>query len=365
MVIVAVAGLALSGGQPAGVPKPDSAKPKTVYVNLDQLVKKHPAWEAVSDTRNVMDSVRSGSVKIAESRSLGDASSYGSAKAAADEAVRKELVTQAISTADEAMMKLEAQQSEAVDAGLKQRRRTMKKSAEAEIMAQVKEIETQTGETVGQIARSHSPERINTELKIAALKNQIGKPGVDSKAAQAKLDAVQSELSKIKEESSAETDRVMSDAKEKIDSLWENSAAQTDAALSIIESSEIRKIKNRSAASRYEILKDLLSLYDSGNKADITSGRERLPNIEAASMPAAGFGNEEIRAWKTDNSALATRIRKDVKDAVIKMARASGVEVVFTRSSSGIPDATDRFAQLMNRNAWQVCSPVLSQVSGS
>lgn len=364
MVIVAVAGLTLSGGQPVSAPKPEKIRQKTVYVDLDKLVSKHPAWESVSDVRMVVDSVRAGSVKIAVTKP-GIKIADGFAKAAAeDKAVREELVTRAIAIADEAMVRLEEQQSAVVEAGLAQRRETMKKSAEAEIMAQVKDIEKQTSADVAKIASDYCPDRINAELKVAALRNQIDKPGVDTKVAQAKLDGFQAELSRIEGECSAQTDAVLDDAREKIDSLWANSADKTNAALSIIESGEKRKIKNRSAASRYEILKDMLNLYDSGNSSVVSAKKQSLPVVNSAALSAENGIPGGVGNWPANDSALENRIRQDVKSAVARIARTQGVVVVFSRSSDNVSDATERFLHLMNRNAWQFCSPVMSLVSG-
>lgn len=366
MIVATVAGLTLSGGQPVAAPSRQPISRKVVYVDLDALARMHPAWQAVTITGSAINDAGAGSLKISGPLMAKKTVHFKAHIPDTDPAIRQQLVSEAIRVSDDAMMKLENAQLEAADMRLRQRRETMEKSVEAEVMASVREINEKAYGDVEQIARKHCSDKINAELKVAALKLQSGKPGIDDKSNAAKLESAEADLMRINGECSDETNGVLGQAKTQTASLWANAASRTDAALLIIESSERRKIKNRAAASRNEILRELLSLYDADSSiaAMRPSGRWSA-DMNLSRVALASPGRMDIGKWYAQNSQLQKRIRQNIKSAVSKMAMTQGVRVVFSRVSNNIPDQTKRFARLMSERAWDGCDPVLSMVGES
>ncbi|MEN6356194.1 MAG: hypothetical protein ABFD83_03820 [Armatimonadota bacterium] len=365
MIVVTIAGLALSGGQPVAAPRQPRGH-EVVYVDLDRLVQSHPAWQAVLMTRSVVNDARPDSIQVGGSSQESEAAGSKIKYPNADPNIRERLVSEAIRVADEAMIKLETQQLETVDIRLRQRRETMEKSAESEVTAGVREINEKAESDVEQIARRYCPDKINAELKFAALKLKSGKPGIDDKANSLKIEEAGKNLARINEQCSTETSRVLDQAKAQIEALWSNATTRTDAYLSIIESGEKRKISNRAAASRNEILREMLSLYDSGSS--LTALQPAMDTNTSASLSrvaSVGSSRMDIGDWRNENIRLESRIRQGVKAVVSRIARDQGVRVVFSRTSKGVPDETGRFARLMSERAWDGCDPVVSMAGES
>lgn len=364
MLIATVAGLTLSGSQPVSAPRQANDR-EVVYVDIDTLVQMHPAWQAVSMTGSVMSDALADSVKVGGSAVYGKNADTDIKYSELDPNIRQRLVSEAIRLADDAMLKLEKQQLEIVDLRLGQRRETMKKSYETEVTARAQEISEKAADQVELIARKYCADKINAELNVKTLQLRSGQPGIDDKLNDLKIAAAENGLARVNEQCSLETDKVLDQAKALTDSLWSNAITRTDASLSIIESGEKRKISNKGAASRNEILRELLSLYDFGDTSTaLLSNPSRAFAVES-SAAFAGSGRIDIADWREENTSLKSRIRQDVKIAVSRIAQTQGVRVIFTRKSKGIPDETKRFARLMSESIWNGCDPVISMAGDS
>ncbi|MHB9035293.1 MAG: hypothetical protein ACYC64_01410 [Armatimonadota bacterium] len=365
MIAGLATGLALSSCQPAVTTRQDTAR-REVYVDIDRLVQLHPAWEALSMTKSAVADVRTGSSPFGSAKQKVAGGKQGSILVAdLDPATRERLVTETIASAGAALRELEVEQRQAIDIRLRMRRETMENSAQAEVMVGVHEIEERAARSAEQVVLKHCPDRINAELKVAALKTESDSPGTDAKVAKSKIAAAETNLNQIKDECVLETKRVWDDAKDRIDSLLADAATRTDASLAIYESGETRKISDRAASARGEILGELQSLYamtnTGGTQVFSANGNRTLARASRATDGAPGsFGD-----WRNDTTGLERRIRQDVKCAVAKIAYANGMTVVFSRSSNRIPDETRQFAQLMTERAWHGCGPVISLVSRS
>jgi hypothetical protein len=282
-----------------------------------------------------------------------------------DSTTRRRLVTETIKSADDALREMEAEQWQSVNTRLRMRRETMEKSSEAEIMVQVHEIEEQAARSVEQVVHQHCNDRINAELKVAALKTESISPAADASVTKSKLEVAESSLSQIKGECAIETNRIWEDAKTLIDSLLADAAARTNASLSVYESGEKRKIGDRAVASRNEILSELRSLHEAVNleSASAFSAFGMTTGTHTTETTDYGTGPVRLVKWQDESTDLESRIRQDVKCAVLKMARTEGVTVVFSRSSDRVPDRTRRFARLMSQRDWHGCGPVISVAS--
>lgn len=358
-----VAGLALSGGQPAATTKVQPAE-REVYVNLDKLSQLHPAWELMSMTKSTIADARAGMKPLIAAGSNIAVSDWDQIDSVEpDTALRERLSSDAAKLADESLRELENQQRLAVDSRLRLKRETMEKSAESEVVVRVKEIEDEASASAEQVARKYCPDRINAELKVSALKTESGSSGVDENVTKSKLEVAQAELDRINSECSSEANRVWDDAQTQIDSLLIDTSTRMDAALSIYESAQVRKIDERVASSRNEILDEMMSLYEPAElrgTSMFSLGENRTVVASHVTTDSSDLGD-----WQSNNAGLRQRIRRDVKNAVAKIAKDEGVRVVFVRDSSDMPDETSKFAQLMARLPWHGCGPVISAASGS
>ena len=343
-----------------------------VYVDISKLIRLHPSWQAVETMRATVADVRASSsgVQLAKADVAPNASS-NSIKGESYSPVsvsRRSLEAEVCKSAASALQQLESDQWAALQTRLQINRSAMLKSAEAEIRLQRHEVYADAAEQMKNAANLHSNERLNTQMRVTALRSASKTPGIGP-SLKPKLDEAEAELDRINSETSSQLQKITAQTQEKVLSIRSSYEAKIDAALSVYETGEGKRIKNASKASHKEVL-DEVCIFDAlaspEEAASVVSRLKPVGSVVNVSPVAEHSQNNARRLvdFSRQTSRLEMQIRDDVARAIRQMGADKGMRVVFSRRD-GVPDKTREFSALMREQAWSVCRPIFSEAYGS
>lgn len=369
------------------------ASRETVYVDVGRLATLHPDSELLADMKSVVSEIRAGSAwKPAPAKV--DLTPPPAPRMPIDHSMmsRAKLEAELAQEAVSALGKLETDQRDALQARLRASRALLVSSADAEIAAEVREIEDEAASKLRSLAQRYAADRINAQLKISALGvarggmkdlSNPGSRGDDGGAAalvretetsgnselasiDSQLRGVQADLGHIIGVSMAETEQIQADARKRIETLKTAAHQKIDSTLAIQEDAESRKIENSITMARSDILEEMTTV----GQSRAYSGSPRSPgtarvalSVHASPASVGGVGGD-LGSIEGAVASLEIRIRDEVRGAVLKLAESKGVSVVFIRNGRRVPDQTDEFAQAFRDRGWELCAPVLCSEPG-
>lgn len=378
LVAIAVAGvgvgLTLAADLSTGTRRESAARGeptaiREVYVDVSQLTKLHPRWETLVAMRSTAASAAGSENAIAADGSPMRPRQSNGTDGSLVSASRNKLSAEAAKAAEDALVRLEAEQREALSQRLGASRKTMEESAEADLKVRAQEIEAARDEKLRAAMHGYCPDRLNAKLKESALKVAANSPGIDKKLVEAKLVAIRSELDRIAGVCAVETNEIEAEAHNTIKEIVTSAAARIEAALSIRESGEIRRIESRANSARSDLLSELYAFDFSPRSAKTISadGAWTLRQTTDArrfvnrTTPEA---NNSRQMWNRKTADLEVRIRADIDRAVRQIASEKGVRVTLSRGGSDVPNETQAFADALRKHALALCGPVLCEMRG-
>ncbi|MCE5199873.1 MAG: hypothetical protein ABFD54_02520 [Armatimonadota bacterium] len=355
------AGLGLSRRSPASVKHTAPVK-QVVFVDISKLVKMHPSWDALclmqSTSRNSQPG--KGAVDIMGDGPAWTGASSAHAEKPGDVVSRACLAAVAAVAAEQAMIQLESQQRDALQARMRDKRDTLEQSTRADAKLREKEIEDEATANELAIAEKYCADRLNAQIKLMALQTVSGTTGIDDVAIAARLKQVKDDLDRITSACATQTSEAAAASRASAEKVWADAAERIDAAMSIYESGENRKIESGGYLARNDILSEVKHASSAAGTPVAVPVRQHRRS--RGSMRLASNSSEATSVsgeWRDRCSTLQARIASDVAQAVKKIAREEGVRVTFSCKGSKTPDATERFARLMRDRAWRSCGPVV------
>ncbi len=295
-----------------------------------------------------------------------------------------------------ALSHLEADQRAALEARLSASRRTLQESARSELTAQFRDVRNDASDKLKALAESHASERVNAQIKIAALgiaksalKTLTDPMGAQRQTANAdsqpvlvkdtetetdpqiaalgaELRSVQAGLGGIIDTTIAKTNAIRAEARQKIASLRAESDARIDSQLAQQEQEGRKRIEGGITVARSEVLREL-SLLDKA--LDLrTNGMASHEPVRVSVTPVGGPGTfrgatVDVRAMDRALLDARARVLADVRDTVRKLAEEKGLRVTFSRGA-GISDRTKAFADMLRSDGWGACGPALCPEPG-
>lgn len=350
--------------QPVVMEKKTSVIRQEVYVNVYKLVRLHPRWEVLSEMKATLAEARIAPEALKSPGHLHVSQLDAEHVPDSNSSVfRQTLEAEAGKAAIRALGQLESDRRTAMESRTRVMRETMISSTKADIQAETQKIVDYAGDNERKIAQENSSDRLNAEIRLSALNHALKLQGVRKQELQDKLKTAQAGFDKVTQSTQAETLKIESDTKEKIADLHEQSADMLDAAISIYESGENRRIEEEMTTARDATFKELsLPERDFLNEGKTSAGFDMKPGQNASLLTSdADEAGKLGTAWMhKEISTLESRILQDVKRMVLGMAEKKGVKVVFTRNDADIPDQTQVFYDLMRRSDWSAGGLILS-----
>lgn len=346
------------------------ASKQDVYVDISKLIKLHPSWHAVETMKSTVADVSAGSngvhmMKSHISQDLG----RDSIKARNDlqaSVSRRSLEAEVCKSAAVALQQLESDQWEALQTRLRLNRSTLLQNAESEIKLLEHDVEVESAEKSVTASTGRSNDQINAQMRVTALLAASKSPGVGASLLP-KLEEAQAHLDMINREASSEQLQITAQTQEKLQSIRSRYEAKIDAALSIYESGEERRISGISEASRKEVLSDVCIFDALASPEETVSVVSRLnaggSSVKDSQRAYTSSGDINLDSMGKRMSKLETQIRDDVARAIRQLAADKGMNVVFSRDARnmGVADKTKEFSELMREQAWSICRPILSE----
>lgn len=329
-------GLPLSGTEASGSIPPVTRR--NVFVDKAELARLHPGWQDLSDMKKVL----AGALKSAPGANSVPSTAGRS---------RSELAAKTALDASKALDGLESRKYAALKARREAMKSQMMKSAEAEWKAEARNIEEAAAVETKAIDESHSTDLVNARLRVSAAQvaskvSKLDGSGMDKTAAEKDLQDVKSSLEGIAGVDSAEKNRVVASANAKVNALKENAEKQIDDKLNAYEADQSKRIAGTIADARTEIAREL--------------GPSSAPVLFAVKSQAGS-----LASLQSSVSALETRIDKDVDLVVRELAADRGLNVVFQRRGSRVPDVTTVFMNLIKKHGWNAGGPVIDRLGSS
>ena len=341
---------------------------REVYVDISKLSKLHPSYAALVEMRAALADVQAGSSRVVslDHPELRVKKIAGNTPATID---RSNLVAAVAKSAMDDLYMLESDQREALRARLREKRETMMEDAEAEIKLQVYELEDETAKKLRLVTERYVTDRLNAQIRTFALKSASESLGVDQEAANLKLAKACAELDYIDSACLGQENEVNAKSKDQINTLRKSAERDIDAALSLYESTEDRRISDSVSAAREQTLRDL-KLQSGVIKAGKAASASLLQSggaVELLKHPVAedNASAKALIMLEKQASEIELRIKEDVVRVVQKLASEKGVKVTFSRGERRLADETQMFRGLMRKFAWGICEPVLTGMSGS
>ena len=351
--------LPFSGGTAKRTRSPAVAQP-TVFVDAAGLAAMHPGWQALKQMRSCLAEVRSASGGVSSHLEPSRVSwETGPDADAAPQVSRCELQDEVRRATDSALGRYESEMRQALRLRIESTRAGMMKNADLELAPHIREIKTAAAAMIRALEEKHAPDRINAQLRVAALQAAATSPAVDPGAAELKLHRANNALRAVEEACSNDKDRAIGAANAKTDALRPARSAGVDELLASSRHQESELITNSISAAHEKVMQELGSFenWPTAAVARVPEGSVRVSSTEANGDTTTdlSFARLEIAI-----SALERQIEEDVNRAVRDLARRQGVKVTFTRGRAGVPDRTHTFARLMRRSLWAGVEPVLS-----
>ena len=371
LVVMILVGLAVAGaliylGAPKSArqesaPARDSSPQKTVYVDISKLIPMHPSYEFVKQSTMVMAGVRRETpgqpVEMPWLR-------IAPVKLDIKHPVvsREELESDVVWSAVQSLTQWENRLKQSLQARLKGNWKTLKQVANSEIRLATREIEDQAAEDRRAVIVKYLFPRLNAFAKYSAAERATKIPGFQSPSITQSYEVAKAEYESMMAEYNAELGKIEAKAKQQVGAVRKEATERAETSLAVVERQGTRKIAQRVAEIREEIINDteLASAASRETSIDMSSFRQidmsealivpQLPLSAAGSVPTVSVA---------DVSAAITR---DVTQAVRRIAGEKRLEVVFTRGPA--PDSTEVFAQEMRSRLWWGQGPVLAEVGG-
>lgn len=353
--VVLVAGL--GSGLGVGLPPPVAqamavARPASrqlVFVDVAELARLHPGWQALNDMKAALAGAGSASTSAGPTQDRGATAIIGGGAGGRS---RSELVAKAARDASAALDALESRKYTALRARGEAMKSQSLKSSEADWKTEARNIEQAAAAETRSVDDRYSSDLVNARLRASASETEfkvsrIEGSGMDKDAANERLQRAQADLAGVGSANDAEKDRIMAAANAKIEALRQASEKRVEQQVGAYESEQSKLIAEDMAAARDEIAREL--------------GPMSTPALFARRWNGLALGDSGVGASRTDGladlkaaaSALRARIDTDVSSMALDLAAKKGLKVTFERPRGATRDATQVLVGLIKEHGWK------------
>ncbi|MEN6372787.1 MAG: hypothetical protein ABFD64_12340 [Armatimonadota bacterium] len=329
---------------------PEVAK-KQVYCNLDELVSSHPAWKQLVLVREMMlrneRSVRFKNGNASLSRGM----DFEFREPAVLSESRASLQSRLEKRSQQEMQLIRLQLENALEKRLNERRQDLEAQASAAEAEERRKSEQKLAVDLRALNEEQQYERVDTAIKLYALKAQLSVEGLSSDAVKQSIASRESEFDSIKAKLTQNENDLVSRMAAKSLKVGEERRKSAENELESIRDDETRRIndliRKKRERFRYELVKNnfndaRMQLIGS---CSTEYGRE---NAVVSCAPAelvlkysAIKGGDEASALE---KSLRCRIHSELETVVRRIARQNGMNVVF-KNTGEVEDRTDWFRE--------------------
>ena len=244
-VVILIAGVGLAGLPISAAGASRASLQKIVYVDKAELARLHPGWQALS----AMNAALSGKSVSGHSAFSGNTAAKPSAQGGYAGRSRSELAAKAAMEASSALDEFEARRYGALRARCDAMKSQMLKSADVGLKATIRDIERAAAVDVKALDEAYGSDLVNARLKalaseVAAKVSKSDTSGIDKQAAADRLQEVNSQLVDVENANRAAKDRILADARAKIDALKRSEEKQ------ILEQVDVYEVEQRTLIAR-------------------------------------------------------------------------------------------------------------------
>ncbi len=334
---------------------------RTVYADLSKLVTLHPSYDFVRQSAAVSASV--GRMPPAPGRGTVALRIPPVRIDLKDPVVsREELESDTVWAAVQSLTPWENGLKQSLKARLAGNWKTLKQVANSEIRLATREIEDQAAvERRGVIVKYLFP-RLNLYAKYAAAERANKIPGFESPSLKQSYQVAKAEYDSVMAQYNAELAEIDARVNQQTAGVRKEALERAETSLAVVDRQGTRKIAQRVAEVRDEIVNDTELASTAGRKTGIDMKTFRQMDYgEAILLPELPGTGKDVSAVALPNASGA--ILQDVAKAVRRIAQEKRLAVVFTPGTA--PDETQMFVAEMRSRLWWGQGPALAGVGGN
>lgn len=321
---------------------PRHATPQHVFCSIAELEKCHPAWTQYVQIGGLV----SPASDVSQDSGQGSIAANGIYTSVHDQApsvqsvTRAELQARLEQRAEKELADINDQLNASVQRQVSEKRQELEAQMSAKDAEERRNAEQALAETLRQLDELHRYERVDSAIKLAALKAQLSVRGIAQDSVRSAIAAKETELSAL----SHDEDALRRQASAQRDSSRVDRMKSTQQFLASLESRESKRVKNLILSRRETLHKELngnglgTAAISSSVAPDIVSYSGDAGSV-AERMRVSGKADyaSAASASKSDlvrqRQELRKRMDAELEAVVTRIARDNNLEVTFESNS--------------------------------
>jgi hypothetical protein len=351
---ICAVGLAIAGIGWHSEDKPRVAAPKTVYCNVDRLLRYHPAWNQYVQLRglppresSVGDSV---SIDTPVDNAVSTRTESAQVVARDQSGLRAELEAKSQKELSQIGGKLRS----ALQARCDERRNELCADAKVKAENAKRQSDAAVAGALRAYDEQHQYDRLAAEMKLSALKAQASGFATSSARTKTALASAQAALDALRADRDRTEAQLRAQARESDLNVKAACQVEIDCQVAAVKNAELQRIDARIATAKSRVQQDLDGDMMSGEESRLAS----RPQTIGAGFGAGAKAGKVVAQAKSQyvtavkciagsqdiQSGLRQRMRAEIAAAVNRIARENGLRVTFV-PENGAKDSTYWFKQ--------------------